>query len=76
MWNEKSQLLERSYYISDLEDYFKYVIEKHETVTDNPPIRTYVNKIENKIEFKIKRGCYLELLTSDTMKLLGALKAK
>ena len=36
----------------------------------------YVNKIENRITFKIKTGCYLELLTPETMKLLGSTKIK
>ena len=36
----------------------------------------YVSKIENKITFKIKTGYYLELLTSEAMKLLGSLKVK
>ena len=36
----------------------------------------YVNKIKNRITFKIKKGCYLELLTSETMKLLGSTKSK
>ena len=31
----------------------------------------YVNRIENRITFKIKSGYYLELLTPETMKLLG-----
>ena len=35
-----------------------------------------MNKIENRITFKIKRGYYLELLTSKTMKLLGSTKSK
>ena len=34
----------------------------------------YVNKIENRITFKIKTGYYLELLTPETMKLLGSTK--
>ena len=36
----------------------------------------YVNKIENRITFKIKTGYYLELLTPETMKLLGSTKNK
>ena len=36
----------------------------------------YVNKIENRITFKIKTGCHLKLLTSETMKLLGSTKKK
>ena len=39
--------------------------------TNNPSIRIYVDKIENRIIFKIKTGCHLELLTPETMKLLG-----
>ena len=35
---------------------------------DNPILRIYVSKIENSITFKIKTGCYLELLTPEPMK--------
>ena len=49
-WNE---LLDKSFSISYIQDYFKSIIEKYETVTDNPPIRIYMNKIENRITFKI-----------------------
>ena len=43
---------------------------------DNPSVRIYVNKIENRITFKIKSGYYPELLTSETMKLLGSTESK
>ena len=36
----------------------------------------YVNKIEKRIEFEIKTGYNLELLTPVTMKLLGSTKSK
>ena len=49
--------------------------KKHETVIDKPSIRIYVNKIENRITFKIKTGYYLESLTPETMKLLGRTKS-
>ena len=39
-------------------------------------MRIYVNKIENRTKCKIKRGYYLELLTPETMKLLGSTKSK
>ena len=45
-------------------------------VTDHPSIRIYINKIENRITFKIKTGYYLKLLTSETMKLLESTKSK
>ena len=51
-------------------------MEKHGEKTINPSIRIYVNKIENRITFKIKTGYYLELLTPETKKLLGSTKSK
>ena len=45
-------------------------------MTDNPPIRIYVNQIEKVITFRINTGYYLELLTTETMKLLGSTKNK
>ena len=45
-------------------------------VLKNPPIRIYVNRIENRITFKIKSGYYLELLTMESMKFLGSSKSK
>ena len=65
-----------SYYVSDIQYYFEYVKKKHGEKTDNSSIKLYVNEIENRITFKIKRGCYLELLTLKTMKLLGNTKIK
>ena len=36
----------------------------------------YINRIENRITFKMKNGYYLELLTPETMKLLGSTESK
>ena len=47
-------------------------LKKHETIVDNPPVQIYVNKIKNRIVFKIKAGYKLELLTEETMQLLGS----
>ena len=65
-----------SYSISDIQNYFEYILIKHSENVDNPSIRTYVNKIENRVTFKIKTRYYLELLTSETMKLLGSAESK
>ena len=43
-------------------------------MTKNPPVQIYPNKIKNRIVFKIKTGYKLELLTPETMKLLGSTK--
>ena len=67
---------DRSCSISDIEDYFEYILKKHSENVDNPSIRIYVNRIENRIAFKIKNGFYLELLTPEKMKLLGSIEGK
>ena len=53
------ELPDGSYSVSDIQDYFDYIIKKHEIVADNFSIRIYLNKIENRITFKIKTGYYL-----------------
>ena len=63
-----------SYSIEDIQDYFELIIKKHETLTENPPVQIYPNKIKNRIVFKIKTGYKLELLTPETMRLLGSTK--
>ena len=62
--------------MSDIQDYFEYILKKHGENTDKPSVQIYVNKIENRVTFKIKNGYSLELLTSETMKLLGSTKNK
>ena len=54
-WNEKFELPDGSYSVSDIQDYFEYILKKHEKVTENPSIRIYIDKIENRITSKIKR---------------------
>ena len=73
-WNETFDLPDGSYSIADIQDYFEFIIKKHETLTENPPIQIYPNKIKKRIVFKIKTGYMLELLTPETMKLLGSTK--
>ena len=70
-WNDEFDLPDGSYFIAEIQDYFEYIIKKHETAADNLPIQIYVNRIKNRILFKIKRGYKLELLSPETMKLLG-----
>ena len=43
-------------------------------MTENLPIQIYPNKIKNRIVSKMKTGYKLELLTLETMKLLGSTK--
>ena len=61
-----------SYSISDLQDYFEFIIKKHEALSENPGIQIYPNKIKNIIIFKVKKAYKLELLSPETTKLLGS----
>ena len=74
-WNNEFELPDGSYSISDIQDYFEYILKKHGEDIDKPSVQIYVNKIENSVTFKIKNGYSLELLT-ETMKLLGSTKNK
>ena len=57
--NEEFTLPDGSYFISDIQDYFQYIFKKHGENIDKPSIQIYVNKIENRITFKIKMGTAL-----------------
>ena len=62
--------------MSDIQDYFEYILKKHREETVNPSIRIYTNKTEMRITFKVKTGYCLEHFTFETMKLLGTTKIK
>ena len=69
---ETFDLPDGSYNISKIQDCFEYITKKQETIGENAPILIYANTINNKIVFKIKTGYKLELLSKETMKLLGS----
>ena len=73
-WNDKFELTDGSYSVSPIQDYFEYIFKKN--MEKIPSIKIYANKIENGIMFKIKTAHYLELLTPETMKLLGSTENK
>ena len=73
-WYDTFNLPDGSYSIADIQGYFEFIIKKHKTLTENPPVQIYSNKIKNRIVFEIKTRFQLELLTLETMKLLGSSK--
>ena len=75
-WNDKFELPDGSYSVSNIQDYFEYILKNHGENIDNPSVKIYVNKIENRITFRTKVEYSLELLTPETMKLLGSTKNK
>ena len=75
-WNDKLELPDGSYYISDIQGYFEYILKNDIEKIDNLSIRICANTMENRITFKIKTWYYYELLTTETMKLLGSNEKK
>ena len=73
-WNDEIELPDGSYSMSDIQDYIKYIIKKHEKLTTIPPIHVYVNRIDNRLVFQIKYGYKLKLQMPETMKLFGSTK--
>ena len=71
-WNETFDLPDGQYNIPAIQNYFEYIIKKHETIADTAPILIYTNNIINRIIFKIKTAYKLELLSEETMKSLGS----
>ena len=69
-WSDEFELPDVSYSISDIQDYFEYILKKHSESVDDPPLEIFVSKNENRITFNIKNRYYLKLLTRRTMKLL------
>ena len=63
-----------SYSISNIQDYFEYILKKHNI--DNPSVKIYVKKVENRIAFRIKKGYSLELLMYEIKKLFGSTENK
>ena len=53
-WNDTFFLPDGSYSIADIQDYFEFIIKKHETLPENPSVQIHPNKIkENRIQIRI-----------------------
>ena len=46
-WNDSFDLPDGSYSVSDIKDYFEYIIKNHETIADNLPVQIYVQRKKN-----------------------------
>ena len=71
-WNEQFKIPDGSYSVSDIQDYFEYILKN----ANKPSIQIYTNKTENRITFKIKNGYSLKILTKEIMKLPGTTENK
>ena len=75
-WNDEFELPDGSHSLSDIQDYFDFILEKYGQDIDEPSVQIYVNKTENRITFKIENRYSLEVLAPETMKLLGSTENK
>ena len=73
-WNDEFDLPDGSYPFADIQDYFEFIIKKHETLAGSFPVQIYPIKIKNRIALKLKTGYKLEFLSTEAMKLLGSTK--
>ena len=73
-WNDEFELTDGSYSVSDIQDYIKYIITNYETLTAIPPFHVFINRINNRLVFKIKDEYKLELQTPKTIKLFCSTK--
>ena len=55
-WNDKFELPDGWYSVSNSQDYFEFILKRQRENTDNPSVKMHVNKIENRITFRIKNG--------------------
>ena len=74
-WSEDVTIPDGGYEVSKIQNYFlDEVIKKHESnikSNEQSAILIYANRILNRVSFRIKTGYILELLTNETMRLLG-----
>ena len=73
-WNDEFELPDGSYSVSDIQDYIEFIIKKLEKLTTIPPVYVYINRINDRLVFKIKDGYKLELQNPKTKKLFGSAK--
>ena len=52
--NDEFQLPDAFYSVSDIQDYIECIIKKHKTLKKIPPVNVYINRINNRLLFKMK----------------------
>ena len=68
-------MIDGSFFVSNIQDYFGYILKKHVENNDDPSIKIYVNEIEKRITSKLNTTYYIALLTPETIKLFGSNKS-
>ena len=58
-WSEEFELPDGSYSVSNIQDYFEYILKKHSESVDNTSIRMYINKLKIELHLKLKIDIFL-----------------
>ena len=58
-WNNKFELPDGSYSVSEIQGYFEYILKKHGENTDKPSVQIYINKTKDRVTFKLKMNTVL-----------------
>ena len=53
-WKDKFEVPDGSYSVSDIQDYFEYILKTHRENTDKPSVQIYVNKVEKGLHLKLE----------------------
>ena len=70
--DKEFELPDKFYSLSDIQNYFEYIIKKHEKLNDKPPVEIHFKRIQNSVTFRITSAIYLELLNPESQKLQGS----
>ena len=62
-WNDIFEFPDGLHSVSNIQDYFECILKKREENSDKPSVKIYVNTIGDRITFRIKNGCSLELFS-------------
>ena len=75
-WNNKFELPDGLYSVSDIQDYFEYILKKHGENTDKPSVQIYVKKLKIGLHLKLRMGIVLKFWRLKQWNYLEALKIK
>ena len=62
MWDEEFKLLDRSYFLANIQGYFKYIVKKHKTLTDKLPLQYMSTVFKTGLDLKLSLGIFLNSL--------------
>ena len=60
-WSDEFELPDGSYSISDIQDYFEYILKKYSENVDKPSVKIYVNKLKIGLHLRLKMDIILNL---------------